>query len=264
MARYGALFSGSQGNSTYIGTGTQGLLVDVGVSAKRICVALDQREILPETIAGVFITHEHSDHVAGLRVLTKRFHWPVYASEGTLTALMEAGAISPGSDVIPVYDGEDIAVGDFMVTPFHTPHDARESMGFCLQTPDERKIGLATDMGIMLPEVEKRLGDCDLVHIESNHDVNMLKYGLYPFSLQQRILSDRGHLSNEVCAETVARLAAVGVARFTLAHLSQNNNTPMIARRVTVSALSGEGLACDRDYLLQVASPVSETPLTIF
>ncbi len=264
MARYGALFSGSQGNCTYVGTGTQGLLIDVGVSAKRIGEALCRREISSEQIAGVLITHEHCDHIAGLRVLTKRYHWPVYASEGTLTALMTSGAITPGCDIIPLYDREPIAIGELQVTPFRTPHDARESMGFCIETPDERKIGVATDMGVMWSEVENELALCDLVHIESNHDVTMLKCGPYPYPLQQRILSDRGHLSNEVCAGVVARLAAAGVARFTLAHLSANNNTPGLARRTTVSALGAAGLVCDRDYLLQVASPVSETPLTIF
>ena len=264
MARYGALFSGSQGNSTFVGTATQGLLIDVGVSAKRIEEALRQREICPDRISGVLITHEHCDHIQGLRVLTKRYHWPVYASEGTLTALMNSGGITPGCDVVPLYDREPIEIGDMQVTPFHTPHDARESMGFCIETPDERKIGIATDMGVMWDEVERQLSLCDLVHIESNHDVNMLKCGPYPYPLQQRILSDRGHLSNEVCAEVVARLAMNGVARFTLAHLSANNNTPGIARRANVSALGQAGLVFDRDYLLETAAPVSESPLTIF
>lgn len=264
MARYGALFSGSKGNCIYVGTATRGVLVDAGVSAKRICEALEQRGVSPAAITGVLVTHEHSDHIHGLRVLTKRFHWPVYASEGTLTALTEMGALTPECDVVPVYDRRTTAVGDLVVTPFHTPHDAAESLGFCIETPDERKIGIATDMGVMWPQVEERLAACDLVHIESNHDVGMLRRGPYSLSLQQRILSDRGHLSNDVCAAAVARLAAAGVSRFFLAHLSENNNTPTLARQTSMSALNRDGFVPDRDYLLRIAEPVSETPLTVF
>lgn len=262
MARYCALFSGSKGNATYVGTLAFGVLVDVGVSAKRLCAALCERDIAPETVGGVFITHEHSDHIAGLRVLLKRFHWRVYASAGTLAALSESGALPADADAVALSDAA-VAVGDMQVQPFHTPHDARESMGYCFEMPDERRVAVATDMGCLLPQAEALLSSCDLVHIESNHDVGMLQNGPYPYVLQQRILSDHGHLSNAVCAAALPRLAAAGVTRFMLAHLSEQNNTPTLARDTATAALAAAGFAADRDYRLAVAPPVSASPVTI-
>ncbi len=262
MAKYCSLFSSSKGNCTYIGTANSGILVDVGVSAKRIREALEARDIDPQTIQGVCITHEHSDHIAGLRVLTKQYGWTVYASEGTLSALLEEGHVNAKSDVVPLHTAA-VTIGDMQVTPFHTPHDARESMGFCVSTPDERKIGVATDMGVMRKEVERLLSACDLVHIESNHDIAMLRAGTYPLYLQQRILSDRGHLSNVMCAQSVAALAKAGVSRFVLAHLSEQNNTPALAKQTALSALAREGMQDGRDYLLGAAAPVSRCCVTL-
>jgi phosphoribosyl 1,2-cyclic phosphodiesterase len=137
-------------------------------------------------------------------------------------------------------------------------------MGFCIETDDERKIGVATDMGFMQPHIEKQLSGCDLVHIESNHDVLMLKNGSYPFYLKQRILSDKGHLSNEICAKTVVKLARAGATRFTLAHLSEENNTPARALHTTHTALKEIGMQEGRDYLLQTAPPASDDGITLF
>lgn len=262
MARYCSLFSSSKGNSTYIGTANGGILIDVGVSAKRIRQALEAREIDPLSIRGVCITHEHSDHIAGLRVLTKQYGWTVYGSEGTLSALLEEQQIDPKSDVVPLHTAA-VTIGDMQVIPFHTPHDARESMGFCVQTPDERTIGVATDMGVMRKEVEGLLAQCDLVHIESNHDIGMLRAGPYPLYLQQRILSDRGHLSNVMCAQTVVSLAKAGVSRFVLAHLSEQNNTPALAKETALAALSKEGMVAGKDYLLGAASPAARCNVTL-
>lgn len=263
MAKYCSLFSGSKGNATYIGSAHGGILVDIGVSAKRIREALEARNIDPRSIQGVCITHEHTDHVAGLKVLTKQFGWTVYASEGTISELLKNGQIHQNSNIVPLYTAA-VTIGDLRVTPFHTPHDAKESMGFCIETPDERKIGIATDMGVMRGEVERLLSACDLVHIESNHDVGMLRAGTYPLHLQQRILSDRGHLSNVMCAATVARLAEAGVSRFTLAHLSEQNNTPALALQTTAASLARAGLQPKKDYELSVAAPVSSCDVNVF
>ena len=166
------------------------------------------------------------------------------------------------ADAVALSDAA-VAVGDIQVQPFHTPHDARESMGYCFEMPDERRVAVATDMGCLLPQAEALLSSCDLVHIESNHDVGMLQNGPYPYVLQQRILSDHGHLSNAVCAAALPRLAAAGVTRFTLAHLSEQNNMPTLARDTATAALAAAGFAADRDYRLAVAPPVSASPVTI-
>lgn len=263
MARYCPLFSGSKGNCTFVGTADSGILVDAGVSAKRIKDALSARDIALQSLQGVCITHEHSDHIAGLRVLIKQLGLTVYASAGTLSALIDMQVITSGCNIVPL-DTDGVTVGDFYITPFHTPHDARESMGYCIETPDERRVGIATDMGYMRPEVENILSQCDLVHIESNYDVGMLRSGFYPLVLQDRIASDRGHLSNSECAATVARLALQDVTRFTLAHVSENNNTPILAQRASTTALAQAGFAVGDDCFLHVASPVGQSAPIIF
>ncbi len=263
MAKYCALFSGSKGNCTYVGTTSGGILIDAGVSAKRIKEALIARDIDPTRIQGVCITHEHKDHIAGLRVLTKQFGWTVYASQGTLNELILAGEIDSKSDVVPLQN-RCVTIGDMCVTPFRTPHDAAESMGFCIETPDERRVGVATDMGVMREAVRDILKTCDLVHIESNHDLQMLRQGPYPFYLQERILSNEGHLSNVACAATVVDLAAAGVCRFTLAHISEQNNTPLLALQTTRDRLLHEGFCEGVDFDLEAAAPVSQQALTIF
>ena len=176
MARYCPLFSGSSGNCCYIGSAAGGVLVDAGVSARRIETALREREIDPGSIRAICVTHEHSDHVAGLRVLTRRYGMPVFASRGTLEELLHAGILGE-RDAFAVIDEEGIEVADMEITAFPTPHDSAESLGFRIHTADDRRIAVATDMGYMTPVVRKALRGCDLVHIESNHDIRMLENG---------------------------------------------------------------------------------------
>ncbi len=263
MARYCPLFSGSSGNCLYIGAAQGGLLVDVGVSARRIETALREREMDPTSIRAILVTHEHSDHVAGLRVLTKRYGFPVFASQGTLEELLASGQLS-GNDAFAVIDETGIEVAGMQVTAFHTPHDSAESLGFCIHTPDDRRIAVATDMGYIPPSVRQALTGCDLVYIESNHDVNMLETGRYPYVLKKRILAKTGHLSNEACSCELPALARAGTTRFILAHLSTENNLPDLAYLTARTALEAEGLRAGADFLLQVAERVSTQRVTMF
>lgn len=263
MARYCPLFSGSSGNCTYIGSGSGGILIDVGVSAKRIETALRQRDIEPSSIRGLFITHEHSDHVAGLRVFMRRYGIPVFASRGTLEELLRSEVLRE-EDAWAVIDEEGIEVAGMEVFAFPTPHDSRESLGFRIHTADERRIAVATDMGFMAPVVREALKGCDLVQIESNHDVRMLENGPYPYPLKKRILAKTGHLSNEDCACELPRLAREGTTRFFLAHLSAENNTPDLAGVTARAALQEAGLRGGVDYLLQVAQPVGTQNVVVF
>lgn len=263
MARYCPLFSGSSGNCTYIGSGSGGILIDVGVSAKRIETALRQRDIEPSSIRGLFITHEHSDHVAGLRVFMRRYGIPVFASRGTLEELLRSEVLRE-EDAWAVIDEEGIEVAGMEVFAFPTPHDSRESLGFRIHTADERRIAVATDMGFMAPVVREALKGCDLVQIESNHDVRMLENGPYPYPLKKRILAKTGHLSNEDCACELPRLAREGTTRFFLAHLSAENNTPDLAGVTARAALQEAGLRDGVDYLLQVAQPVGTQNVVVF
>ncbi|MGI6265187.1 MAG: MBL fold metallo-hydrolase, partial [Acutalibacteraceae bacterium] len=176
MARYCPLFSGSSGNCTYVGTASDGVLVDAGVSARRIENALRQRQIDPAAIRAIFITHEHSDHIAGVRVLVNRYHIPVYASRGTRAYLIAHGMLAPDAPGEALEPGTRV-IADMEVRAFHTPHDAVESMGFAFHLSDYRRIAVATDMGEVTDEIRDAIAGCDLAHIESNHEIPMLQNG---------------------------------------------------------------------------------------
>lgn len=260
MARFCPLFSGSSGNCLYIGTSTAGILIDAGVSARRIGQALTAHEIDLNTIRAIFVTHEHSDHISGLRVLQKHLHIPIYASFGTCQGIEEAGAYD--SDYLAITD--TVEMDEFSVTPFKTSHDSRESTGFRVTLRDGRRVGIATDLGIVTSTVREQLRGCDLIHIESNHDVRMLENGPYPYVLKRRILSSSGHLSNEACAAELPDLIRHGTTRIFLGHLSRENNLPTLAEATAQSTLESSGMTRNIDYVLQVASPANDKPYTLF
>lgn len=262
MARVCPLFSGSSGNSLFIGSAREGVLVDVGVSAKRIETALRQRDISPESIRAVLITHEHRDHIAGLRVLTKRFGWPVCGTVGTLEAIAAEGHVIPGTPLVPL--SQRACAGSLVFTPFATSHDSRESCGYVVELPDERRVAVATDTGVLTPAMQAALVGCDYVYIESNHDPRMLWNGPYPYYLKQRIASAHGHLPNEACASLLPQLARQGSTHFMLAHLSAENNTPRLALDTATAALSAAGMIAGVDYVLGAAAPESREDVTIF
>ena len=263
MLRYCSLFSGSSGNCTYVGSAEGGILLDVGVSAKRIETALREREIDPASIRAVFVTHEHSDHIAGLRVLCKRYGWPLLASEGTLDALCESGHLADCRRVYMMEAGQKITVAGMQITPFSTPHDSRACFGYRVDG-EGRSLALATDMGYLADSVLSAITGCQLIHIESNHDPVMLRNGPYPYYLQQRILGQGGHLSNAACAQVLPGLVEAGATRLVLAHLSGHNNTPDLARSCAVGALTEAGVCVGRDCLLTVAEPTGAQPVTYF
>lgn len=248
MARLCPLFSGSTGNSYYIGSRSAGLLIDAGRSARQLDNMLKLCQIDPLAVQGILVTHEHSDHVSGLRVFAKKYNLPVFASQGTLAE------ITPTLEGVEVHliDSE-LQIADMTVQPFHTSHDSAEALGFRIRTDDGRAFALATDTGYLSEDVKEKLLGADMVVIESNHDPEMLRSGPYPYPLKQRILSDRGHLSNEACAAFLPELAKSGTKRFMLAHISKENNTPGTAREKSLSALVRAGLVKDIDFILDVA-----------
>lgn len=252
MAKFCSLYSSSSGNCTYIGSSQGGILIDVGVSAKRTAEALCDIGVDPSSIGGIFITHEHWDHINGVRVFAQRHGIKVYASEGTLSGMEELGALTEKmtAEAIP-YNG--IEVCGMHVRPFRTPHDTKESTGYTVVTPDNKRLAVATDIGIVDDSVMNAIFGCDLVLLESNHDVGMLRNGPYPYFLKQRILSDRGHLSNENCAKTAVKLMESGTTRFVLGHLSKENNLPCLAFETTHAAMTMAGAKENIDYILTVA-----------
>ena len=252
MAKFCSLYSSSSGNSTYIGTSQGGILIDVGVSAKKTADALKNIGVDPDSIAAIFVTHEHNDHINGVRVFAERHGIKVFASCGTLAGMADAGAITckMKADVIP-YEGTE--AGGMFIRPFKTPHDSRESTGFTIVTPDGKCLAVATDIGEITDTIMDSVYGSDLILLESNHDVGMLKNGPYPFFLKERILSKLGHLSNESCAETAVKLMKSGTTRFVLGHLSKENNIPALAFETTRAAMKMAGAVENIDYLLSVA-----------
>ena len=256
MAKFCSLYSSSSGNSTYIGTSQGGILVDVGVSAKKTADALRNIGVDPSSIAAIFVTHEHTDHINGIRVFAERHGTKVFASGGTLAGMEDAGAITAKMkvDIIPQ---EGMEAGGIFIRPFRTPHDSRESTGYSIVTPDGKRIAVATDIGEVTDTVMDAIYGCDLVLLESNHDVGMLRNGPYPFFLKERILSKHGHLSNESCAETAVKLMESGTTRFVLGHLSKENNIPALAFETTRAAMRMAGAVENVDYLLTVAGDLN-------
>lgn len=261
MARIYPLFSSSKGNSTFIGNENGGILIDCGVSFKRLSSALSVNRIPLEAVKAVFITHEHSDHVSGLKMLTGKTGMPVYGQKRTLQRLCDNDKISPNSHVIDM-SGILIACCGMEISCFNTPHDTIQSCGYRIHTEDDRYCAVCTDLGHVTKEVNDALTGCRLVLIESNYDENMLRTGGYPLYLKERILSQNGHLSNDDCAVQIGKLIESGTTHFILGHLSQDNNRPIIADSTVQDHL--RGYERGRDYLLGVAPAETQGGAVIF
>ncbi len=255
MIKFCPLFSSSSGNSVYIGENNAGVLVDVGRSAKQIRDMLSSIDVHESSIKAVFLTHEHADHIDGLSVFLKRNNIPVYASAGTILALKKKGVLTDCHTDLTL-DENGVEVAGMLIKPFKTSHDCADGRGYTITGSDgASKVAIATDTGVVTPEVMNAIKGCNLAYVESNHDVNMLKNGAYYFELKKRILSDKGHLSNDACAELLKALVNNGTTQFVLAHLSLENNTPDLAYRTSTHALTEMGALINRDYLLRVAEP---------
>lgn len=262
MAKACQLFSSSKGNSIYISSGSARFLVDAGVSAKRLENGLKQISVDPSEIDAIFVTHEHNDHIKGLRVFATRYNIPVYAHELVLKTLKASGVITEKIQALPISEAMEIKGCE--IKPFELSHDSSACVGYRFNLTDSKAISVCTDTGYVTESAKSVMKGSDLVFLESNHEVTMLQNGFYTYQLKKRILSNVGHLSNYTCGEYAVELAKTGTTRFVLAHLSQDNNTPDIARQTTLCALLEAGLKENVDFRLSV-SPVEnyERPIVL-
>lgn len=256
MAKFFTIASGSSGNSSYIGASGEGILVDCGISCRGITSALKNRDIDPDRLTGILITHEHIDHVRGLSVFLSHHKVPLYASASVLRFLSANGLV-PFNAMLNEIDEHGQLIGNMLIKPFKTSHDSVGSLGYSICTPDEHRISVCTDTGYITDSAREHLLGSEAVLIESNYDSGMLDFGPYPYSLKRRIKGPQGHLSNTDCAAFLPELIRSGTTHIFLGHLSKENNTPEIAVQTSVAELSMNGMRIGTDYLLS-AAPRSE------
>lgn len=232
---YYGIASGSKGNSGLYVADDTCILIDMGISYRKLTEAMRRIDMQPSDIDAVLLTHEHSDHIKGLPQLFKRNRTRFFASAGTRREV-----IRKHPDLAEAFvcfdDTYRMHVGDTYISAFETPHDAEHCLGFILET-DAHRFGYATDLGFIPTEVMQMLSGCESVVLESNHDPNMLQVGPYPYILKQRIAGASGHLSNPDCAAGAVKLAQTGTKNFILSHLSETNNMPELALQQTKLAL---------------------------
>lgn len=245
------LASGSSGNCLLVSHENAHVLVDAGISCRRITTALAQLGLTARELCGVLVTHEHSDHISGLKTLTKQFSLPIYTAPGTAWAL--AHKIPETAPVLrEVSPDQDFDLASFRVSTFATSHDAAEPMGFSLEAGG-RKASVVTDLGYVSDSVWDGICGSDLLVCEANHDVNWVRSGPYPPTLQQRVLGDLGHLSNEVGGHLARHCVERGTHTVLLAHLSAENNSPGHALLAVEAIFRSAGIEPGKDVTLAVA-----------
>ena len=249
------LASGSSGNSLLVTDGATHILVDAGISCRRICTALQALGVAPGELSGVLVTHEHTDHVSGLATLTKRFPVPIYTTAGTARALCRRTPQLEGR-IHTIRPGGHLELGTLGVESFPTPHDTCESVGYAVSSGG-RKAAVVTDLGHVTDEVMAAVSGAQLVVAEANHDEEWVRSGPYPYFLKARILGERGHLSNEAGADLACRAVCAGARTLVLAHLSAENNTPQRAYDTVEARLVHMGAHIGGDVLLEVAPRAS-------
>ncbi|MBM7615538.1 MBL fold metallo-hydrolase [Alkaliphilus hydrothermalis] len=247
-----SLASGSSGNCHLITDHTSSLLIDAGLSGKQIQLKLGEVGIDPQQLSGILISHEHSDHIHGAGILSRRFNIPIFANEGTWQG-MEHKLGNIKEENIRVFESDKpFELGNFIVMPYSISHDANEPVGYSFVNKGV-KVCVTTDLGHVTGEILDQISDSDLVVLESNHDVEMLKAGGYPYYLKRRILSDVGHLSNEAAGNAIVDLVKRNVKSVMLAHLSKDNNFPELAIETIKSILQMNKVGFNKDIQIDLA-----------
>ncbi|CUX41911.1 MBL fold metallo-hydrolase [Clostridium sp. C105KSO13] len=225
-----SIASGSSGNCIYVGNDNTHLLVDTGISKKRIEAGLKELEIKGEELDGILITHEHSDHIQGLGVFSRKYEVPIYATPGTIEGIKHYAPLGklPEGLLNPIHIDERFTIGDIAVDPFRISHDANEPAGYRMNYGD-KSVAVATDLGIYDEYTISNLKNLDAVLLEANHDIHMLEVGTYPYYLKRRVMGDKGHLSNELSGRLLCDILHSNLKRILLGHLSKENNYAALA-----------------------------------
>lgn len=253
-----SLYSGSSGNCIYVGNDRTHLLVDAGVSGTKVVSALWHIGITPNQLDGILVTHEHTDHIQGVGVLSRKYDLPIYATEKTWLAMeKKVGQVSI-KNMRQIQAGMDFYIHDVDISPTSIPHDAVDPVCYHFMHQG-KKVGVCTDLGYMPKSVYDTICDCDALLLEANHDLDMLNAGSYPFELKRRISGKLGHLSNETCANTLVRLAG-RVRQVLLGHLSQENNTEDVALSTIQSILMENGISA-KDMGVAVLKRQQHSPI---
>ena len=257
-----SIASGSSGNCIYLGEEDGGILIDAGISRKRIVTGLERKGLSLDDIKAIFITHEHSDHISGLGPVLRKNPIPVYATADTVSAIWEKTNMNNISPELfhSIRPEEEIEAGEMLVRPFSISHDAVNPVCYTVEKQGKR-AAVATDMGCFDDTIIRVLGQCDSVLIEANHDINMLQVGPYPYSLKMRILGNKGHLSNTSCADLIKEILHKDLKHLVLGHLSRENNFPQLADRTVLDELEKTETWGTLDTRLMVASRDEPTEL---
>lgn len=244
MLQFCSLYSGSTGNSLFVQSDNAKVLVDAGVSAKKITEALSSISVDVSSLNAILVTHEHIDHVKSLSTLSTKYNIPVFATSGTWDAMPEIKAKINLQNQKSFKSNDKFEIGDIKISPFSIPHDAADPCGFNLLCND-KKISIATDIGHMTKDIIHRLEDSSLLMLESNYDPEVLKCGSYPYRLKTRILGPTGHLPNSTAGKTISLLLNSGLKTAILGHLSKENNFPELAYSTVLEELRANNFNCE-------------------
>jgi phosphoribosyl 1,2-cyclic phosphodiesterase len=240
--RFSILSSGSTGNATVVGNDDVKILIDAGLSAKRIEQLLQEREVSAKEFDAILVTHEHSDHIKGLGAVARKYDLPIYANEKTWEELnKQIGVIAEDKQCV-IETGATLEIGSIQIQSYGISHDAAEPVGYCIYDGEE-KLSLATDLGYMSGKVKEQIQDSDVLILESNHDIELLRMGKYPWNIKRRILSDLGHLSNVAAGEGLCEVLGGRTKRVYLAHLSRDHNMMDLARMTVGNIMQDNGIS---------------------
>lgn len=242
--KFCALSSGSSGNCLFLSTGSTSVLIDAGLSGKRIEYLLGQIAESPRSITAILVTHDHIDHTSGIGVLSRRFNVPIFANPLTWEAMGNSIGKIATKNIRTFCTGKEFNIADLYIRSYSVPHDAADPVGFTF-CKGNVKAAVANDLGCVTPVIEKEIRNSNFIMLESNHDAEMLKVGPYPWDLKRRIAGDEGHLSNEDAGTALLRLAGQNTRTVLLGHLSRENNYPLLALETVKSILTEQGIDVD-------------------